>query len=569
MSAIRVLAGLLVASLLALGCSPSPPSDQAPNPFLADQNNRTKGDTAYMNPEGMEVEVDVEADAQAPGMEYNLPYAPPQVTQFALTYLRKRGSFYLESLAEDATSKTRVEWLIDGTWVTAERAASLGTSKLKHFRIRGMNAVLLYEAARGVKQGDIFTAEVPLNPYTVMQVAGDKCADPDSHIALDQSVYWYMWNPEHLGCKGTVATQEMQVTVSKMIPSGHVTYPEYDQLVADGKVTAVILFGQIGDGAITDTDPGVVGLGVVATWLAEAGFVEVTSPPLGRRFTKHVGQVDFEIDLYSPREFSGLGDYMHFNNFQKALSEHEIVVYDGHSMLGASDFWSRPKYPSFYQIFLYGGCLGYEYYLRPILSGKGGWQNLDLMSSVVEVSANASAFAGPFLAKMAWALDHGNSASWKDMIVAVRKAVGNSQFGVSGVRDNCYSPLGTLCEPTPPPDGTTKEYENTTAAAIPDNDHHGITSVIEIPDDFLARTVTVDLDITHTYVGDLRIWIEHDGFEAELWKTQGGDQQDLKVNIAVEEFVGKPVKGVWTLHLADLGEGDTGSIQRWALELTP
>ena len=61
------------------------------------------------------------------------------------------------------------------------------------------------------------------------------------------------------------------------------------------------------------------------------------------------------------RVLSRLGDFAHFANFQKALSEHEVVAYDGHSMLGASDFWARPTYPDFYQIFLYGGCLGYEY----------------------------------------------------------------------------------------------------------------------------------------------------------------------------------------------------------------
>ena len=30
--------------------------------------------------------------------------------------------------------------------------------------------------------------------------------------------------------------------------------------------------------------------------------------------------VTVEIDLYSPREFSGLGDFEHFANFQKALA---------------------------------------------------------------------------------------------------------------------------------------------------------------------------------------------------------------------------------------------------------
>jgi len=184
---------------------------------------------------------------------------------------------------------------------------------------------------------------------------------------------------------------------------------------------------------------------VVATWLTEAGFAEVTSPPLGRRFTKHIGQVDFEIDLYSPHEFAGLDDYAHFGNFQKALGEHEIVVYDGHSMLGGSDFWARPQYPTYYQIYLYGGCLGYEYYVKHILTGKGGWQNVDILSSVVEVSAGANEFAAPALAKIVWALENGYKASWRDLLVKVRESVGDSTFGVSGVRDNCFTPTGSRC----------------------------------------------------------------------------------------------------------------------------
>jgi hypothetical protein len=154
-----------------------------------------------------------------------------------------------------------------------------------------------------------------------------------------------------------------------------------------------------------------------------------------------------QMDLYSPREFSGLEDYAHFDNWQKAIAEHEIVVWDGHSMLGASDFWTRPKYPSFYQIFLYGGCLGYEYYVRPIFEGKGSsWAKVDIMSSVVEVSASANEFAAPALAKIVWALDHGNRASWRNILLKVRDSVGDSTFGVSGVRDNCYTPTGSRCQ---------------------------------------------------------------------------------------------------------------------------
>ena len=257
-----------------------------------------------------------------------------------------------------------------------------------------------------------------------MSEANDTCADHDGHIGLSQSVYWYLWNPDKSTC--TMKTQQLKLTVSKMFANAQQTYPEFDQLVADGKVTAVVLFGQIGDGPIDEWETGVRNMKKMSDWLLEADFQEVTPAPVGRRFTKHIGTTDFELDLYGPTDFSGLSDYAHFPNFQKAISEHEIIVYDGHSMLGASDFWSKPTYPDFYQIYIYGGCLGYEYYIKPILDGKGGgWDKLDLVSSVVEVSADANMIAGPVFAKIAWALDHGYNASWRDLLLGIR----NRLFG--------------------------------------------------------------------------------------------------------------------------------------------
>jgi hypothetical protein len=412
------------------------------NPFTQDFVDEGKADTGYVNPDGIEVEVDLEGDVKT--SSYRVHESPAFLAQFATTYLRQRREFYLESLAEDSTSEDRVEWLVDGTWITASKAATVATSKLTHWRLRGVNAVLLNEAKSGVKAGTVFQAEIPMDPFNVMSAAGSKCADYDSHMPLSQDVYWYLWNPEKTSC--TIPTQQMKLTVSKMFAAPKRTYPEYDKLMKDGKVTAVVLFGQIGDGAISPSDPGMTGLETMAEWLIEGGFHEVTPAPIGRRFSKHIGTVDMEIDLYSPHDFSGLGDFAHFDNFQKALSEHEIVVYDGHSMLGASDFWSRPDYPSNYQMFLYGGCLGYEYYVKPIVEGKGGWKNLDMVSSVIEVTASANEFAAPILARIAWSLNHKNKSSWPSILKAVRESVGDSTFGASGVRDNCWSPSGSMCQ---------------------------------------------------------------------------------------------------------------------------
>jgi hypothetical protein len=212
--------------------------------------------------------------------------------------------------------------------------------------------------------------------------------------------------------------------------------------MADKKVTMVVLFGEIDDGPITENETGMRNFKRFGNWLGQAGFTKAASAPLGQRYSKKLGNgTTVEIDLYSPREFSGLGDFEHFGNFQKALSEHEVIAYDGHSMLGASDFWARPEYPSFYQIFLYGGCLGYEYYVKPILHGKGdSWAKLDVLSSVVEVTASANEFAGPAIAKLIYGLEHNGRSSWRNILLNVRNSVGDSTFGVSGVRDNTFKP---------------------------------------------------------------------------------------------------------------------------------
>lgn len=561
-SHLRLFVAMALAGLSFASCAVPGPlaQDDDGNPFL-DVQGDGKEDTGYQNPDGVEVEVDFEADVEA--SSYQIHNAPAGLGQYALTYLSKHGEVYLESIAEDATSRDRVEWLVDGAWVSAQDARSLSADKLRHFRIRAMNAVLLHSASTDAQVGNVLEAVVPVRPYDVMRDAGDKCADPDDHMGLSQSIYWYMWNPDRNGC--SVATQRARITVSRTFQAGEARYPEYDRLLEDGRVTAVVLFGQIGDGPVSENDSGMSALKRMARDLTGSGFTEVTGAPVGRRFSKRVGSVELEYDLYSPFDFSGLGDSGHFGNFQRAISDHEIVVYDGHSMLGASDFWARPEYPTFYQIFLYGGCLGYEYYVQPIVEGKGGWENVDIMSSVVEVSADANRFASPVLAKLEWALSHDNSVSWADLLRAVRTRVGDSTFGVSGVRDNCYTPTGSRCGATPPPAGDTQRWDSASSVEIPDNAPAGVTSIIDVPDNMTARSVSVELDITHSYVGDLLIVVEHAGATATIWNRTGDSQQDLRQTFALSAFAGASMAGQWKLTVSDLAAVDTGTLNRWTL----
>ena len=575
----RVLLGCAIALTATQACSgeasvigsssddPAATLDEnAANPFLQDQSNG-KLDSQYLNPDGIEVEVDLEADLDTAGLTRSrVEDAPAILGQFALTYLRKNQQVYLESLAEQASSSDRVEWQVDGQWIAAGDLNEIPVERLKRFRIRGINAVLLHTASRGIDVGSVITAPVPLRPYNIYADAGKTCAEAgDGHMTLDQSIYWYMWEPERSDC--AVARQDMSITVSKMLPS-KVTYPEYDQLVADGRVTMVVLFGQIGDGPIVDSDIGVRALKQMASWLTSGGFSEVTPAPVGRRFLKTVRGVAVEVDLYSPYDFSGLSDYKNYKNFEKALAEHEIVVYDGHSMLGASDFWSRPTYPDFYQIFLYGGCLGYEYYVAPILGGKGGWDKVDILSSVIEVTANANEYAGPFLAKLLHAIENDYKVSWKDILVAIRSRVGDSTFGMSGVRQNCFSPTGSMCSPEL--DGETKStsWEQTSAVAIPDADPAGASSVIEVSESIAVESITVTLDIEHSYVGDLVVTLTHGQSSVVVYDGAGAEGSALQQSFTHNYFTGQDSAGTWTLQVVDGAPQDDGQLRRWTLTAT-
>jgi len=131
------------------------PRIPGPNPFLKNQDTG-KADTGYLNMAGMEVEATLEADVQ--GATWNAFEAPPNLAQFATTYLHKRKSIYVMIVNEDTTAPDRVEWRVDDKWIPAAEAKTLAPEKLTHFRMPAINVVLLNESARNVTEGKVITA---------------------------------------------------------------------------------------------------------------------------------------------------------------------------------------------------------------------------------------------------------------------------------------------------------------------------------------------------------------------------------------------------------------------------
>lgn len=556
---------LALMSVFTFGCGGTVdgPEDFGPNPFLEGPGTG-KEDTGYTNLRGREVHVTIEADVQASA--YRIFDAPADLAQFAVTDLRNRNKFYLEILAEDATAGDRVLWLVDGEWLTRDQAAGVDRSKLSRFRMPEVNAVVLNSNVDTIVVGKVYETIVPLKPFSIMSDADDKCADYNSHIDLGQSVYWYLWNPRKSDCPQELL-QTMTVTVTEVLPHNPESYPEYDKLWEDKTLTVAVFFGKLDDGDVAD-DYNWGNFNRLCTWLTEAGFSESENAPMGKRFTKIKDDLTSVVDVYGPDIFHSVADYSRFRNWQAAVSSHEVVMYNGHSVLGTGYAFEQVDYPEFYQIFQVASCLSYEYYVRPVLAGKGTWDTVDVVSNVEPTYYTENLpLTSEILAKLIWGFENNGQASWQDIMEAVSRRLGHSRFGVSGARGNCYSPEGDRCNPDPDPDPDELVFENTTFTSIPDNSPEGVYSEIVVPDQVSIRGLKVKVDIQHTYIGDLKVVLEKNGTLVTLHDRTGGSSDNIITTYEVNDFDGASAAGTWRLIVSDHYNYDVGGIRKWEISI--
>jgi len=131
---------------------------------------------------------------------------------------------------------------------------------------------------------------------------------------------------------------------------------------------------------------------------------------------------------------------------------------------------------------------------------------------------------------------------------------------------------------------------------IPDNNSNGISSIINVSDNFAVTDVNVNIDISHTWIRDLQIYLKSpDGTEVLLYDRSCGSGNVGKVNINAtfdDEAVAsicdnanpaisgttKPdnllsafnnlfSSGDWTLRIVDNADQDTGTLNSWSMEL--
>ncbi|MFD7751226.1 S8 family serine peptidase [Streptomyces sp. NPDC059757] len=119
---------------------------------------------------------------------------------------------------------------------------------------------------------------------------------------------------------------------------------------------------------------------------------------------------------------------------------------------------------------------------------------------------------------------------------------------------------GTTTPPGP-------KFENTTSYTISDN------STVESPVTVTGVTgnapaaLSVPVDITHTYIGDLRIdLVAPDGSVYNLKAYGTGGSSDNVITTYTVNASSEVANGTWKLRVSDNAAADTGRINSWALQ---
>lgn len=114
--------------------------------------------------------------------------------------------------------------------------------------------------------------------------------------------------------------------------------------------------------------------------------------------------------------------------------------------------------------------------------------------------------------------------------------------------------------------------EDIVGIAIPDNESQGLQRSISTAHPGKIRSIEVMVDITHTYIGDLRVMLTTpSGMLIPLHSNTGGSEDNLRATYGsvnhndLKRLQGQDISGTWSLRVIDSANSDTGKLNRWSL----
>jgi len=126
-----------------------------------------------------------------------------------------------------------------------------------------------------------------------------------------------------------------------------------------------------------------------------------------------------------------------------------------------------------------------------------------------------------------------------------------------------------------PPDGKVVRKEMSQREMIPDSDPSGLKSSLSIDSPGTIKDIQLDVNVAHTYVGDVRIVLRSpNGQELTLRDRVGGPGDGIRDSYTPERvaglkaLIGTPARGEWTLIISDHSRLDVGALEQWGIRFT-
>ena len=112
--------------------------------------------------------------------------------------------------------------------------------------------------------------------------------------------------------------------------------------------------------------------------------------------------------------------------------------------------------------------------------------------------------------------------------------------------------------------------------SIPDNNTTGITSELTVSGSggSVSSDFNVDIDVTHTWIGDLRVTLHSPAGTSVLLHNQSGSSADniagnypltLSPAESLTSLIGESLDGTWSLTVTDNAGQDTGTLNSWGI----
>ncbi|GHG87612.1 S8 family serine peptidase [Comamonas sp. JC664] len=108
------------------------------------------------------------------------------------------------------------------------------------------------------------------------------------------------------------------------------------------------------------------------------------------------------------------------------------------------------------------------------------------------------------------------------------------------------------------------------ASATPNakvDDLQTVTSTVSFDKDVKLDSLKLNLDLAHTFKGDLVVKLTSPSGKTEtIHNRTGGSADDIKGSFDLSAFKGESTKGTWTLSVEDKARRDTGTLKSWSLD---